>query len=168
MEKKDQIHIWRIGLQTFLIVLGVIVAIFQLDKMAVQMRGDFTYKVYQDHERWLNDHREFKKWIYYDKQALLEPNYEKWELDDFLRTYETLARLENKGLVDKDVAYALFSYPLMTAFEAHDFELRKIIQGMRKSKNDAAIFSGVEDLYKEMKEVKEADKAGKTPADRLY
>jgi hypothetical protein len=151
LETKDRIYIWLVGLQTLLIGVGVIIALCQLNKMAVQMRADFTYKVFQDHEKWLDGRKEFKKWIYFNRKVLLKPNYEKWELDDFLGYYEALATLEDKDLIDKDVAYALFSYDLMTTYEAHNFELRKIIEEIRKEENDPDIFSGVEDLYKEMK-----------------
>jgi len=155
MSRKDKIYIILIGLQTFFIGLGIIIALFQLNKMTTQMKADFAYKIDRDLLKWLNDHKGFKNWIYYERNALLEPNYKKWELDDFLGYYELLATLEDQGLVDKDVVYALFSYDLMAVYEAHDFELKKIITKIRTEEGDPDIYSGVEDLYKEMKNIYE-------------
>jgi len=137
-------------LQTIVIGIGVFVAWYQLTRMNVQAKADFTYKVYKDLLKWLSNHKECREWIL-SLDGLLKPNFDKWEFDDYLGYFETIWSLKKKGLVDKDVVYDIVSDYIIMVYEANDFELKQIIDEMRKDEKKD-FYEGVEKLYKEMKE----------------
>lgn len=138
-------------LQTIFIVLGVLIAWWQLRRMNVQTRADFTYRVYRDLLEWLRDHKECRKWIFTLKTPLTRENFDKWEFDDYLGYFETIWSLEKRGLVDEEVVYDILSDYLIEVYEAHNFGVKKIIEELRKTENKKDLYEGVEALYQEMK-----------------
>lgn len=137
-------------LQTILIGTGVFVAWYQLKRMNVQAKADFTYRVYKDLLEWLTNHKKCREWIFSLNRPLGE-DYDKWEFDDYLGYFETIWSLKKKGLVDKEIVYDILSDYLISVYEANEFELQKIIEKIRKDEGED-YYEGVEKLYKEMKE----------------
>ena len=150
-------NFWQI-LQTILIGIGVGIAWWQLRRMNIQTKADFTYRIYKDLLEWLNHHKECRDWLLFLDSHLGDPydkdsNFTKWEFDDYLGYFETVWSLTKKGLVDKEIVYDILSDYLIPIYEANNFELRKIIEKIRKGKQD--FYIGVENLYKEMKRYEE-------------
>jgi hypothetical protein len=83
--------------------------------------------------------------------VLTKKKYESWELDDFLGFFETIWSFNKKRLIDQDITYDLFSDLLISAYEANDFALEKIIKDFRKEPKKGDYYIGVFELYKEMK-----------------
>jgi len=146
INKKDFFNI----LQTILIFTGVFIAWWQLRRMNLQTKADFTYRVYKDFLEWLDNHKECREWIFtLDKP--LKQNFDKWEFDDYLGFFETIWSLKKRRLADEEMIYDTFSDYLISVYEANDFELKEIIDEIRKNEGKD-FYEGVEQLYREMKE----------------
>jgi len=148
-------NIWYI-LQTVLLALGVGIAWWQLRRMNIQAKADFTYKIYKDLLEWLNRHKECRDWLFFLDSCLGDPydkgsNFTKWEFDDYLGYFEAVWSLTKKELVDKEIVYDILSDYLIPIYEANNFELRKIIEKIRKKEGKQDFYIEVENLYKEMK-----------------
>ena len=123
------------------IYLGLlIVAWIQVNKFRDQVKADFLYRIYKDMLEWLKNHKEVRDWIFETKETLTREKYESWELDEFLSFFEMIWSFDKKGLVDQDTVYDLFSDFLISAYEANDFALKKIIQVCNYSAPKAFIF----------------------------
>jgi len=140
------------SINLIIISIGVYIAWSQLSNMNTQRKADFTYKIYKDLLEWLASHKECRKWIFSDLNNFppLEPNYEKWEFDDYLGFFEAVWSLRKRRLVDEKMVYDLLSDYLITVYEANNYELKTIIQEIRK-KEGRDFYEGLEELYKEMK-----------------
>jgi len=57
-------NFWQI-LQTILIGIGVGIAWWQLRKMNIQTKADFTYRIYKDLLEWLNHHKRCRDWLFF-------------------------------------------------------------------------------------------------------
>ena len=141
-------------LQTIFIAIGVLIAWWQLRRMNVQTRADFTYRVYKDLLEWLSQdkHKHCKEWIFTLKDPLTPENFDKWEFDDYLGHFETIWSLEKRGLVDEEVVYDTLSDYLIEVYEAYNFGVKKIIDEKRKAEKKDDLYEGVEELYQEMKQ----------------
>jgi hypothetical protein len=140
------------GTLTALFTLGLlIVAWIQVNKFRDQVKADFLYRIYKDMLEWLKNHKEVRDWIFETKETLTREKYESWELDEFLSFFEMIWSFDKKGLVDQDTVYDLFSDFLISAYEANDFALKKIIQVLRKEEHKNDLYIGVKQLYKKMK-----------------
>ena len=152
-------NFWQI-LQTILIGIGVGIAWWQLRKMNIQTKADFTYRIYKDLLEWLNHHKRCRDWLFFLDSRLGDPydkdsNFTKWEFDDYLGYFETVWSLTKKGLVDKEIVYDILSDYLIPIYEANNFELKEIIKRIRKEESKQDFYIGVENLYKEMKRYEE-------------
>jgi len=146
---------WYI-LQVILLAIGVGIAWWQLRRMNIQARADFTYRIYRDLLEWLSRHKECRDWLFFLDSHLGNPddknsNFTKWEFDDYLGYFETVWSLAKKGLIDKEIVYDILSDYLIPIYEANNFELRKIIEKIRKEEGKQDFYIGAENLYKEMK-----------------
>ncbi len=70
-----------------------------------QISADFLYKIEEDILKWLDRHREAKKWIYSrkkEKEALgpiLKEKYDEWEFEDYLKMQrERIPRCKQRGI----------------------------------------------------------------------
>ncbi|MCM8788074.1 MAG: hypothetical protein NC935_08525 [Candidatus Omnitrophica bacterium] len=138
-------------LQTIIIAVGVGIAYWQLNRMNVQNKADFTYKVYKDLIKWLEKNKECRNWILKLNEKL-KSNFEKWEFDDFLGYFVTIYALKRRKLIDKEMVYDLFSDYLISVYEANDFELKEIIRELREKEKKEDLYIEIEELYKEMKQ----------------
>lgn len=129
---------------------GVAIAWYQLTRMNNQAKADFTYRIYDDLLKWLDNHKECKEWQFYLDRPL-GTDFEKWDFEDYLGYYEAIWSLKKKGLIEKDIVYDILSDYLISVYEANDFELKKKIDEIRE-KEGKDFYEGVEKLYKEMKE----------------
>ena len=90
-------------------------------------------------------------------------NFIKWEFDDYLGYLETVWSLTKKGLADKEIVYDILSDYLIPVYEANNFELKKIIEKIRKKEGKQDFYIGVESLYKEMKKYEEKENKVRFP-----
>jgi len=142
---------------TAVATLGLVaVAFVQLRRFNRQVRADFTYKVYSDLRQWLRLHPDARAWIDDpDGTPLDNDHYDEWNMDEFLTYFEAVWSLRLKRLVDRDMVYDLLSDDLITAYEANNLEIEKIIRDMRSEPGCSDVFIGVEKLYREMKHMTE-------------
>lgn len=152
-------NIWDI-LQVILLGIGIVIGWQQLKRMNIQARGDFTYKIYRDLLEWLSCHKECRDWLFFLDSRLGDPddkdsNFVKWEFDDYLGYFETVWSLAKRELVDKEIVYDILSDYLIPIYEANNFELKEIIEKIRKEEGKQDFYIGVENLYKEMKRYEE-------------
>ncbi len=131
----------------------------QLGKYTHQVGADFLYKISRDLDDWLSNHPDARNWIFSksDKEKISRERYDEWEFDDFLGFFETIWSFDKKKLVDKEIVYDLFSDYLIDVYEANNFEIKNLIEEMRKEGEENDLYIGVEGLYKEMKK-REAEK----------
>lgn len=121
-----------------------------------QISADFLYKIEEDILKWLDRHREAKKWIYSrkkEKEALgpvLKKKYDEWEFEDYLNYFETIWIFGRRNLIDIETFYDFYGYYFLSVYEANEKELEKIIRAMREEEGEKELYEGVENLYNAM------------------
>ncbi len=128
----------------------------QIKAEKYQISADFLYKIEQDILKWLETHREAKKWIYSNRKEkeatgpILKEKYDEWEFEDYLNYFETVWIFGKRNLIDIETFYDFYGYYFLSVYEANDKELEKIIKTMREEEGEKDIYEGVENLYNAM------------------
>jgi hypothetical protein len=115
-----------------------------------RIRQESTFKIYLDQREWLKEHRECSDWIK-ELNGPLEPNYDNYDFSGYLRYVEELYSLKNRDLLDEKLMHDLFGSEFISVYEANDFELKHIIEKMRRYAS-SDYFAGLDFIYKDMKQ----------------
>jgi hypothetical protein len=153
-ENSNKIFNTAVGFSLVGILIITILIFQQLSTANDLNKVNLTYKIYSDMTDWEHSHPETRKWIYEyddkkDSMISLDLNYYKWQFDDYLTYFETIYELQQKDLVDKELAYNLFSGNLEQIYEVNNFELQRILKQSRIDQNDPEVYIGAEKLYYE-------------------
>ena len=144
-------------LPSFLTVIALVFAYYQLVDIRKHKRVEFTYQLYRDFFNYLNEekNKDQKDWLFGEDIK----NIDKTKIGDLLEQFEAVWSLQNKKLVEDDVVYDLFGVYIIKAAEAKNPSATEYIAQLKIEEKKVLKFSedlfiGYESLLKQMKSKK--------------